>query len=88
MEEWNEIQHIGCDSNVLYTRMRNNQKRKWRNEYLWKTMKVLIVIKSMLEFETNIILYVSIRFKMILQTSLTIILSTVIVYCLVTAGIR
>ena len=35
--------------------MRNNQNRKWRDEYLWKTMKALIVNKSMLEFETDII---------------------------------
>ena len=45
-------------------------------------------IKSMLEFETDIILCVSIRFDMILQTSLTIILRRVIVYCLVLAKIR
>ena len=67
--------------------MRNNQKRKWRNEYLWKTMKALIVNKSMLEFETDIILCISKRFEMKLQTSLTIILSTIIVYCLVLARI-
>ena len=68
--------------------MRNNQNRKWINEYLWKTMKALIVNKSMLEFETDIILCISKRFEMKLQTSFTIILRTVIVYCLVTAKIR
>ena len=31
--------------------MRNNQNRKWRDEYLWKTMKARTVNKSMLEFE-------------------------------------
>ena len=54
--------------------MENNESTHW--------------IKSMLEFETDIILCVSIRFDMILQTSLTIILSTIIVYCLVPARIR
>ena len=54
--------------------MENNESTNW--------------IKSMLEFETDIVLYVSIRFEIILQTSLTIILRTVIVYCLVTTKIR
>ena len=51
-------------------------------------MKALIVNKSMLEFETDIIPCISKRFEMKLQTSLTIILRTVIVYCLVTTKIR
>ena len=54
--------------------MENNESTHWK--------------KSMLEFETDIILCVSIRFEIILQTSLTIILRTVIVYCLVTTKIR
>ena len=54
--------------------MENNESTHW--------------IKSMLEFETDIVLCVSIRFEIILQTSLTIILSTIIVYCLVPAKIR
>ena len=53
--------------------MENNESTHW--------------IKLMLEFETDIILCISKRFEMKLQTSFTIILSTVIVYCLVTARI-
>ena len=55
MEEWNEIQHIGCDSNKqdwLYDLLSKNgcytlewgiiKIGKWRDEYLWKTMEALI----------------------------------------------
>ena len=99
--QWkNEIQHIGCDSNKhdwllnllsensCYTlewgiiKIENGEMSIYEKQWKHSLDQVNVGIWN------DIILCVSIRFDMILQTSLTIILRTVIVYCLVTARIR
>ena len=93
MEEWNEIQHIGCDSNEhdwlldllsensCYTlewgiiKIENGEISIYEKQWKHSLNQINVGIWN------DIILCVSIKFDMILQTSLTIILSTVIVYC-------
>ena len=93
MEEWNEIQHIGYDSNEhdwlvdllsensCYTlewgiiKIENGEISIYGKQWKYSLNQINVGIWN------DIILCISNRFEIILQTSLTIILSTIIVYC-------
>ena len=101
MEEWNEIQHIGYDSNEHYWLLdllsENScytlewgiiKKENGEMSIYGKQWKYSLLSSQCWNLKLISFYVFSNRFEIILQTSLTIILRTVIVYCLVTARIR